>query len=267
MITVTRATPALKEQARHLLLAHELTNANLLWVLEDQEDVEVVLDDESAPAAVALLYRLRINERRGSKHPALRRLWLEARNPDAARSLIHRLPRAETVYARVHRDRLREAIEERYQLAEGRELVYFRGDVPGFRPKVEFRVALEREVGSDVLDLLEASGLTTEGSLRLVARCQGGYVARVAGVPLGVCCLSRKTEHVAEIRAVFVREGARGQGVGRAVVSAAAQAARARGLIPTYCTGDDNLPSQALVRSLGFQQYHRVLYAVAYPRK
>jgi putative acetyltransferase len=125
---------------------------------------------------------------------------------------------------------------------------------------------LESDPGPDALGLLEARGLTGAGSRRLALRSGGIYVARIGGLAVGACCLAPKTEHVVEVRAVFVLEEARGQGVGQALVSAATREARSRGVIPTYCTGDDNLASQALARSLGYEEYQRVLSAVAHPR-
>ncbi len=53
---------------------------------------------------------------------------------------------------------------------------------------------------------------------------------------------------------VFVREEARGTGLGRALVSAAIERARERGCRRLELdTGDDNTPAQGLYRSLGFR--------------
>jgi ribosomal protein S18 acetylase RimI-like enzyme len=260
------ATPALKEQARRLLAAHELTNANLLWVLEQEPAVEVLLDDEVHPGAVALLARAPTGQWQQPRLPDLRRLWLEARDRECARAVLRRLPAAEVLAARIHREWLTEVLTERYRLEPVHELVYFRGDGQGFRPKVSVPV-LEEVLKPGVAELLEQTGRTAAGVRALVARCGGVYVARVAGVPVGVCCVNAaKTAGISEIAAVYVLEEFRRRGVGQSLVSVAAEAIRAQGRIPTYCTHHDNLASQALVRSLGFEQYQRVLSAVARPR-
>ncbi len=259
------ATPALKEQARLLLLAHELSNASLLWVLEQEQVEDVLLDDDGTPGAVALLARPRAGDWRKPIFPELRRLWLEARDPHAAKAVLGRLPGDETVYVRIHRAWLGEVMAERYRFDAGFELVYFRGDVPGFRPRSDFEVIFEETPAPEVLALLQGSGRTAEAAQGLVERCGGAYVARLAGTTVGVCCVNAKTEHVSEILSVYVKEELRRQGVGQSLVSAATEAIRARRRIPTYCTRDDNLPSQALVRSLGFEEYQRVLYTVAHP--
>ena len=260
------AMPALKEQARRLLAAHELTNANLLWVLEQEPAVEVLLDDEERPGAVALLARAPTGEWQEPWFPDLRRLWLEARDRECARAVLRRLSAAEVLAVRIHRDWLTEVLAERYRLEPVQELVYFRGDGQGFRPTVSFPVAVEEVLKPGVAELLEQTGRTAAGVRALVARCGGVYVARLAGVPVGVCCVNvAKTAGISEIAAVYVLEAFRRRGVGQSLVSVAAQAIRARGRIPTYCTHHDNLASQALVRSLGFEQYQRVLSAVARP--
>lgn len=258
------STPALKEQARGLLRRHELTNATLLWVLEEEE-VEVVVDEEAGPTAVALLVLPRRGEWREPRFPGLRRLWLEAADVEGARVVLGRLPGEETFYGRIHRGWLEEVVAEAYRLEPVFELVYFRGDVRGLRPRGEFQVSFEEEPGPEGLALVEASGRTAEAARELVERCGGAFVARVAGMAVGVCCVNAKTEQVWEIRSVFVAEGARGRGVGQSLVSAAARAVLAQGRIPTYCTHDDNFPSQALVRSLGFEQYQRVRYGLLHP--
>lgn len=258
------STPALKEQARGLLRRHELTNATLLWVLEEQE-VEVLVDEEAGPSAVALLVRPRRGEWRNPRFPGLRRLWLEAEDAEGAREVLSRLPAGETFYVRIHRDWLAEVVAEAFRLEPVFELVYFRGDVRGFRPRGEFRVSFEEEPGPEGLVLVEGSGRTAEAARALVERCGGAFVARAAGMPVGICCVEPRTERVSEILSVFVAEGARGRGVGQSLVSAAAQAVLAQGRIPTYCTRDDNFASQALARSLGFAEYQRVRYGVLHP--
>ncbi len=260
------ATPALKEQARLLLLAHELSNASLRWVLEQEQVEDILLDDDGTPGAVALLARPRAGEWQKPTFPEFRRLWLEARDPHGARAALRRLPGDETLYVRIHRAWLGEVMAERYRLQRGYEQVYFRGDVPGFRPRSDFEVVFEDGVSRpEVLALVGGSGRTAEAAQGLVERCGGVYVARLAGIPVGVCCVNAKTEHVSEILSVYVKEEVRRQGVGLSLVSVATEAIRARRRIPTYCTRDDNLPSQALVRSLGFEEYQRVLYTVAHP--
>jgi ribosomal protein S18 acetylase RimI-like enzyme len=260
------ATPALKEQARRFLCAHELTNANLLWVLEQEPGVEVVLDDEEGPGALALLLRPPTGEWQRPKFPDLRRLWLEAGDRERARAVLRRVPGAEVLYARIHREWLNQVLAERYRLEPIEELVYFRADLRGFRPRVPFLVALEEAPKPDVADLLVETGRTTAAVQALVKRCGGVYVARVAGVPVGVCCVNAKTAGVSEILALYVVEAVRRRGVGQSLVSVAAEAVRAHGRIPTYCTHHDNLASQALVRSVGFEQYQRILSAVVRPR-
>lgn len=259
------ATPALKEQARLLLLAHEVSNASLLWVLEHEQVEDILLDDDGTPGAVALVVSPRVGDWRKPGFPEFRRLWLEARDPHAAKAVLGRLPGDETLYVRLHRGWLAEVMAECYRFDAGFELVYFRGDVPSFRPQSDFEVVFEETPAPEVLALLQGSGRTAEAAQRLVERCGGVYVARLAGTPVGVCCGNAKTEHVSEILSVYVKEEVRRQGVGQSLVSAATEAIRARRRIPTYCTRDDNLPSQSLVRSLGFEQYQRVLYTVAHP--
>jgi len=263
---VTPPTPALKEQARLLLLAHELTNANLIWALEREQVEDILLDDERAPGAVALLARPRVGDWQKPGFPELRRLWLEAGDPHGAGAVLRRLPGDETFYVRLHRPWLRDVMAERYEVETGYEQVYFRGDVPGFRRRADFETAFEDGVaGPDVLALVEGSGRTTQAARRLAERCGGVYVARLAGAPVGVCCVNAKTEHVSEILSVYVATEARRRGVGQSLVTAGTEAVLAQGRIPTYCTRDSNLGSQALVRTLGFEEYQRVLYAVARP--
>jgi len=263
---VTPPTAALKEQARRLLLAHELTNASLLWVLEHEQVEDVLLDDEGAPGAVALVVRPRVGDWQKPRFPELRRLWLEARDAPGARAVLRRLPGAETFYARLHRRWLREVVAERYEVETGYEQVYFRGDVPGFRPRGDFEVVFDPGAAEpEVLALVEGSGRTATAARRLAERCGGVYVARLAGTPTGVCCVNAKTRHVSEIQSVYVLTEARRRGVGQSLVSAATEAVLAQGRIPTYCTRDTNLGSQALVCALGFEEYQRVGYAVARP--
>jgi GNAT superfamily N-acetyltransferase len=266
MTAANPAMPAAKAQARRLLAAQELTNANLLWVLEQEPGVEVLLDDEERVRGVALLARAPTGEWQQPWFPELRRLWLEARDEECARAVLRRVPGAEVLSTRTHREWLRQVLTERYRLEPLHELVYFRGDRQGFRPKVSGPVALEKTLAPGVAELLEYTGRTAAGVQALVMRCGGVYAARVAGVPVGVCCVSVKTAGVSEIAAVYVVEAFRRRGVGQSLVSVAAEAIRVQGRIPTYCAHHDNLASQALARSLGFEPYQRVLAAVARPR-
>ena len=58
---------------------------------------------------------------------------------------------------------------------------------------------------------------------------------------------------------VVTRPGARGQGCGRAVVSAAGRHALEGGLVLQYRTLAANAPSMAVARALGFREYARTL--------
>ena len=260
------ASPALKEQVRRFLMGHELTNANLLWVLQDEGEVDIHTDAEDDLGAVVLLVRRPPGEWRRPGFVGFRRLWLEARDLERAAAVLEKLPGRETWYARIHRDWLSGLLEERYRLEPRFRLVYFRGDTRRFRPRLECQVDHRREPGPEAIALLGGSGRTREAAERLVQRCGGVYVASLDGLPVGVCCVNRKTEHLAETLSLFVTEHARRRGVGQALLSSATQAVLAQGLIPTYCTRDDNFASQALVRSLGFERYQQVLYAVASPK-
>jgi len=266
MILMSPASPALEEQVRHFLMGHELTNANLLWVLRDEGEVEVLIDDEGGVGAAALLVRQPPGEWERPGFIRFRRLWLEARDSERAASLLALVPEGETFYVRIHREWLRGVFSRRYRLEPCFELVYFRADGPRFRPRLACEVEHEKELGPGVMGLLTGSGRTEKAAGRLAERCGGAYVARLWGEPVGVCCVNRKTEHLCEILSVFVKEEVRRGGVGQSLVSAATQAVLAEGRVPTYCTRDDNFASQALVGSLGFERYQKVLYAVAHPR-
>ncbi|MBN1530948.1 MAG: GNAT family N-acetyltransferase [Thermoleophilaceae bacterium] len=100
-----------------------------------------------------------------------------------------------------------------------------------------------------------------EGTLASVRRLLDDPSAEflLAGDPVEAVCQLRYRHSVwtgtddCEIEDLFVREGARGGGLGRLLVTAALERARARGCGRILLdTGSSNAPALALYRSFGF---------------
>ena len=80
-------------------------------------------------------------------------------------------------------------------------------------------------------------------------------IAELDDAPVGCAGLKRLDDDTAELRRVFVREGARGRGVGRALVAATLQAARDLGYTRIRLdTGSYLHAAQALFRASGFRE-------------
>jgi GNAT superfamily N-acetyltransferase len=90
----------------------------------------------------------------------------------------------------------------------------------------------------------------------------GVLVARAAGRPLGyVTCAADANSNWGSIGLIGVEEGARGKGVGRALVEAALAWAAARGLAGmTVVTQGRNVPAQRLYQRCGFVTRSHQLY-------
>lgn len=88
-------------------------------------------------------------------------------------------------------------------------------------------------------------------------RPRGGVflLANLAGTPVGCAGVRRLDDHTAELRRVFVRDHARGCGVGRSLLASALVAARDLGYDRIRLdTGSYLRAAQALFRSVGFRE-------------
>jgi len=78
-------------------------------------------------------------------------------------------------------------------------------------------------------------------------------VARVAGEAVGLCAVIARGDGAVELKRMIVAEGARGQGVGSALVRQAEAEARRRGAqVILLEVGIRNIEAQALYRRAGF---------------
>ncbi len=97
-----------------------------------------------------------------------------------------------------------------------------------------------------------------EGHLeRLLTVCNPPHgeclLARLDGAPVGAVTLQRRTATEAELNRLFVREAARGAGVGRALVTTLIERARALGYRTLFLSAVRRFEAAlALYRSLGF---------------
>ena len=78
-------------------------------------------------------------------------------------------------------------------------------------------------------------------------------LARLGGAPVGAVTLQRRTDSEAELNRLFVDEAARGRGIGRALVIALIESARALGYGSIFLTTVRRFDAAlALYRALGF---------------
>ncbi len=113
---------------------------------------------------------------------------------------------------------------------------------------------------SDKTEIVDAyfDGHDFEGHLaRLLIACNPPdgecLLARLGGEPVGIVTLQRRSAGEAEVNRLFVRETARGAGVGRALVTTLIDGARALGYRAILLSTVNRFAvSLALYRSLGF---------------
>lgn len=113
---------------------------------------------------------------------------------------------------------------------------------------------------ADMREVVDAyfDGHDFEGHLaRLLTACNPPdgecLLARLDGAPVGIVTLQRRSEREAEVNRLFVRQAARGRGIGRALVTMLVARARALGYRALLLSTVDRFDaSVALYRSLGF---------------
>ena len=96
-----------------------------------------------------------------------------------------------------------------------------------------------------VMNVLTVVSRTPDGQIRAAIRGRDGEPVAEAGT-------SWLGKGYAEVY-VRVREGARGRGLGKSVVSAVCVEALALGRAPIFVTAQDNAPAQGVARHLGFR--------------
>lgn len=104
---------------------------------------------------------------------------------------------------------------------------------------------LEAGALTPVMNVLTIVSRTPDGQIRAVIRGRDGDAVAEAGT-------SWLGKGYAEVYA-RVREGARGRGLGKSVVSAVCVEAQALGRAPIFVTAQDNASAQSLARRLGFR--------------
>ena len=119
--------------------------------------------------------------------------------------------------------------------------------------------ALESGALAPVMNVLTTVSQTPDGQIRAVIRGRDSEPAAEAGTSwLGA--------RYAEVY-VRVREGARGRGLGKSVVSAVCVEIQSLGRSPIFVTSQDNGPAQALARRLGFRDTGAIEWSGALFRK
>lgn len=96
-----------------------------------------------------------------------------------------------------------------------------------------------------VMNVLTVVSRTPDGQIRAAIRGRDGDPVAEAGT-------SWLGKAYAEVY-VRVRDGARGRGLGKSVVSAVCVEAQALGRAPIFVTAQDNAPAQGVARRLGFR--------------
>lgn len=112
-------------------------------------------------------------------------------------------------------------------------------------PTVSRALVLEPGALQAVVNVLVQTSRTPDGQIRALVRGRDGAPAAEAGT-------SWIGARYAEVWA-RVREGARGRGLGKSVVSAVCAEIHALGRAAIYVTGQDNGPAIGLARRLGFR--------------
>jgi predicted GNAT family acetyltransferase len=118
---------------------------------------------------------------------------------------------------------------------------------------------LEAGALSPVMNVLTIISRTPDGQIRAVIRGRDGEPVAEAGT-------SWLGKRFAEVY-VRVREGARGRGLGKSVVSAVCVEVQALGRGPIYVTSQDNGPAGALARRLGFRDTGAIEWSGGLSRK
>lgn len=147
-------------------------------------------------------------------------------------------------------------------VSPGVEIVHVRDedDAEQVRAIARDFVAWNYAVLSDITDIVDSyfDGHDFEGHLdRLLTACNPPdgecLLARLDGEPVGIVTLQRRTATEAEVNRLFVRDAARGAGVGRGLMTALIQSARSLGYRAVLLSTVDRFrASLALYRSLGF---------------
>lgn len=104
---------------------------------------------------------------------------------------------------------------------------------------------LEAGALTPVMNVLTIVSRTPDGQIRAAIRGRDGDPVAEAGT-------SWLGKAYAEVY-VRVREGARGRGLGKSVVSAVCVEVQALGRAPIFVTAQDNAPAQGIARRLGFR--------------
>lgn len=104
---------------------------------------------------------------------------------------------------------------------------------------------LEAGALTPVMNVLTIVSRTPDGQIRAAIRGRDGDPVAEAGT-------SWLGKAYAEVY-VRVREGARGRGLGKSVVSAVCVEVQALGRAPIFVTAHDNAPAQGIARRLGFR--------------
>jgi RimJ/RimL family protein N-acetyltransferase len=195
---------------------------------------------------------------------------LDADRIEAAEALFQALRPQEPLQFGLHRPETVTALHRVYLATPTGVMLAFRHDGPWprvreFSPARELVRSDERVVRRSqdepfLLSFLQAvrrrspregAEVRTFGVIeggRLLARCLTTWA------PTGI------EQQIGTVWSVYTEPGARGRGLGRAVVAAATAAILNSGRIARYFAFSDNIPSLRICRSLGYREDHAVRY-------